>query len=541
MNNPFKRLILGIMGALAINASATDSTGSGNGYSSELDGRWRGALVFPQGASLTLGINIEQGEMTLDSPNQGMFGRKPTQFSLDGNSVSFTEKELNASFEGVLEDGRLKGRFLQGKHVDIELQKLDAADRERLVFEGSYRGDLIINKTGTLPLQLNVAVLADGYLGTLDSPAQHSYAIPLTELSISDQTVSFQSPMIQASYTGRFRGGAYRGTFVQGMERELDLKKVSADEEGQASVPKPQAGDHGGALAVITPQGVDKQFYAGHDAATLYEIGSNTKTMVAYLLARALAAGKVSASTSLSDIWPAAPADITLVELASHRSGLPRLPPNMRLDETTYADPYAHYDGALLHKALAELVPGEKGYLYSNFGFGVLGEALAENSGLSFSELLNEQLLKPFAMADTYVATGAGDAAKLAQGYDVMGEPVSAWHFDALAGAGAVVSSLDDMIKYLQSLMAQDVDTKKLIGIMLEPAKHLGECCTHPLGWMLDSDEQGRPYAWHAGQTAGFTSVIGFYLDGSRAMVWLNNQSIEAGPSLLAPLLQTSR
>lgn len=496
-------------------------------YDLELDGVWRGELKFEPGWSLALGINIKEGILTLDSPNQGAFGDEPTSYTLSGNTVSFVEKKLKVSFKGRLEGDTLKGQFTQGKTVDIELQKLDASDRERQKFEASYKGDLIINKTATLPLQLNVAVVPGGYIGMLYSPSQHPEPIPLTEMVIDDKQISFKSPVLNASYSATFKNGAYEGTFIQGMERPLTLKKVTPGEEGQASVPKPKAGEHGGVRAVITPAGVETEFYADHNANTLYEIGSNTKTMVAYLLAKTIVDGNIKADATLADYWPEAPADITLVQLASHRSGLPRLPENLLLEETNYHDPYASYGRQQMQEALASVTPGEKNYLYSNFGFGALGEALALNADQPFVIVLAKELLMPLAMENTYVAiTGIEDAAQLAQGFDLAGNPVSAWHFDAMAGAGAVVSTLDDMVSYVQAMMQKSAAKDPVMQLMLNPAEALGDCCSHPLGWMLEKDKKGRPFAWHAGQTAGFSSVIGFYLDGSRGMVLLNNQSI---------------
>lgn len=523
---------LGVLGILAMGPVVAETLVED--YNSVLDGVWRGELKFQQGVSLALGININEGIMTLDSPNQGMFGREPTAFTLSGNKVSFEEKELKASFQGTLEGDTLKGQFTQGKTIDIALQKLDASDRERQKFEASYKGDLVIDKAATLPLQLNIAVVPDGYVGTLDSPAQNSYGIPLTEVVIDDKQIRFQSPMIKASYSATYKDGAYEGTFVQGMERPLTLKKVTPGEEDQSSVPKPQAGDHGGALAVITPSGVETEFYADHNAQTRYEIGSNTKTMVAYLLARAIADGKVKADATLNDYWATAPDDITLVQLATHHSGLPRLPENLLLEEGSYHDPYAHYGRQQMQEALGSVTPGEKTYLYSNFGFGVLGETLAINADTDFANLLQEELLAPLQMANTTVAlAGKPDSPKLVQGFDFAGNPVSAWHFDSMAGAGAVVSNLDDMVKYVQAMMQKSAAKDPVMQLMLNPAESLGNCCPHPLGWMLEKDKKGRPFAWHAGQTAGFTSVIGFYLDGSRGMVLLNNQAIDTDGQIL--------
>ncbi|MCP8899288.1 serine hydrolase domain-containing protein [Gilvimarinus xylanilyticus] len=521
---------LGVFACASVQAQTDD-------YASELNGSWRGLLEFPQGVHLALGVNINNGHITLDSPNQGSYDMAPTEYRLAGTEVSFSKKELNASFRGQLKNGQLHGTFKQGKAVPISLQKLGASDRERMALEGRYTGDLVIDGSASLPLVLNVAVLPEGFVGTLDSPAQQSYTIPLTNLNIDQNRVSFESPMIHASYKGDFKDGAYRGTFVQGLERPLNLRKEKPGEEAQSAIPKPQAGKHGGAQAVITRDHVDTEFFADHNADTLYEIGSNTKTMVAYTLAQMLRDGRITPASQVGDYWPEVKDPITLVDLASHHSGLPRLPENMLSSAESFTDPYALYDDQLLQSALQNVSLNREGYLYSNFGYGVLGQALAREEKVSFEQLLQGRVFAPLGMSNTYVALSAQrDKPRLAQGYNVMDEPVAPWHFDALAGAGAVISNLDDMVKYLQAMLKLACDDSPLLATMLNPAQTLGECCPHPLGWMIEQDSKGRDYAWHGGMTAGFSSVIGFYLDGSRAMVLLNNQSIALSQKNLEPM-----
>lgn len=531
LKKSLKLIGLGAFACVSVQAQSDD-------YAPELNGSWRGVLEFPPGVKLALGVNINDGQITLDSPNQGSYDMAPTEYRLVGTEISFSKKELNASFSGQLDNGQLRGTFKQGKPVPIALQKLDASDRERMALEGRYSGDLIINGSANLPLVLNVAVLPEGFLGTLDSPAQQSYTIPLTNLNIDPTRVSFESPMIHASYNGEFKDGAYRGTFVQGMERPLDLRKEKPGEEGLPTVPKPQAGKHGGAQAVITRDRVETEFFADHNANTQYEIGSNTKTMVAYTLAQLLREGRVTPDSQVGDYWPEVKDSITLVDLASHHSGLPRIPENMLSGSESFTDPYAHYNDQLLQSALQNVSLHREGYVYSNFGYGVLGQALAREEKVSFATLLQRRVFTPLNMRGTYVALAAsGDQPSLAQGFNVLDEPVAPWHFDALAGAGAVVSTLDDMVKYLQAMLRLAREDDPLLATMLTPERILGQCCPHPLGWVLAQDSQGLDYAWHAGMTAGFSSVIGFYLDGSRAMVLLNNQSIGLSQENLKPML----
>lgn len=128
--------------------------------------------------------------------------------------------------DGNLVDGNLRGQFKQGRNYDITFYKLTGDAINRLNFEGAYRGNLAIDEETQLPLVLHVAVLAEGYLATLDSPRQQSYGIPVSNLQISDEALQFNSPMLQASYRGSAIRGGYQGEFKQGATLPLTLLKM---------------------------------------------------------------------------------------------------------------------------------------------------------------------------------------------------------------------------------------------------------------------------------------------------------------------------
>src|SRR5690554_168334 len=138
----------------------------------DLDGVWRGELEIQNGISLTIGLTIQNGELTLDSPNQGMFGKAPTEYEVTANSVSFSDADLSATFTAMVKDGALDGTFTQGKARPLVLEKLTESDLERIVFSHAYTGDLVINRRNSLPLWFKMAVFAGRYLSTQESPAQ---------------------------------------------------------------------------------------------------------------------------------------------------------------------------------------------------------------------------------------------------------------------------------------------------------------------------------------------------------------------------------
>ncbi|WP_097109721.1 hypothetical protein [Arsukibacterium tuosuense] len=198
-------------------------------HAEQLTGKWRGKLQMTPQAALTIGINISNAtegySLTIDSPNQTMFDYVPSQFKIEGNSVQFQDDKLNASFNGTLQQGQLRGEFSQGKTIPLNLQKLDDTQLKLLENEGSWFGDLVINNSARLPLVLNIAVADQGYHVTLDSPKQQSFGIPVDKFNLTDNTMEFNSAIINASYSATWQDDSWQGTFVQGSAMPLVLKK----------------------------------------------------------------------------------------------------------------------------------------------------------------------------------------------------------------------------------------------------------------------------------------------------------------------------
>lgn len=206
------------------------------------------------------------------------------------------------------------------------------------------------------------------------------------------------------------------------------------------------------------------------DPDTLFEIGSITKTFTGILLADAVLKGKVTLKDPITKYLPSgllakdSPLhSVTLLDLATHTSGLPRLPGNLAKG-TDPLDPYAHYSVERLQEYLRDFQETDfenRGEMsYSNLGMGLLGHLLAEVSGKSYEVLLQDTLLDPLRMKSTFVQRRPGDVPakeelRFATGH-AAGKPVSHWHIDALCGAGAIVSSARDMLIYAKAFWAED-------------------------------------------------------------------------------------
>ncbi len=254
------------------------------------------------------------------------------------------------------------------------------------------------------------------------------------------------------------------------------------------------------------------------DGDTLYELGSITKVYTGLLLADAHLTGVVRLTDPLAAHLPRGTAvpsvadrPIRLVDLATHASGLARLPSNLRADA---ADPYAAYGAAELYAGLAAArptrAPGEA-YAYSNFGAGALGHALVRAHGFADYEALTiARLCVVHGFDDTRVRPTPAQMARLAPPHDAALMPGKSWGFDALAGAGALRASTRDLVAFGRLFVAGALHTHAAAAA-LTLCEHSRAPGGPPmgLGWHFQDRLEGLGrVAFHEGQTGGYHSVL---------------------------------
>jgi D-alanyl-D-alanine-carboxypeptidase/D-alanyl-D-alanine-endopeptidase len=287
------------------------------------------------------------------------------------------------------------------------------------------------------------------------------------------------------------------------------------------------------ALAVVEESGSSVTL-AGRTpptSTTLFQIGSVTKVFTALVLARHVVRGAVALDQPVAELlpsdwrWPSGP-PITLGELATHSSGLPRIPPGMwgkvwRRDP----DPYADVGAGELAAALARIRLRRRGrQRYSNMGAGLLGHALAHHREMSYAELVAAEVTGPLGMRDTVVERSEDQVARSATGHTRRGtEHRTAWQFDAMAGAGALWSTPDDLQVFLRAhLNPSDDELGAAIRLAMSP--HLAASGgPHGLGWIRTPGRRGPDGWFHNGGTAGFRSIVVVCPEAQRASVALAN------------------
>jgi D-alanyl-D-alanine-carboxypeptidase/D-alanyl-D-alanine-endopeptidase len=281
---------------------------------------------------------------------------------------------------------------------------------------------------------------------------------------------------------------------------------------------------------------------------TEFEVGSVTKVFTALLLAESERAGKVSRLDPAAkyllppgDPAQAALAKITLLSLATHTSGLPRLPANIGRNPDGSSDPYATYGRAQLVEALRLHGPGApagRAVAYSNFGAAVLGEALGSAWGTSYPQALRAHVLDPLGLkASSLNLAGSTPPPSLAPGH-AGAKPVPNWTWQAFAPAGALLSSARDMGLFLSACLAKgenalSADIDATLEAQADSADTGGKIA---LAWFL-ADDPAVPVAWHNGATAGSHAFVAFSRKTGAGIALLANNSQSASEQLGMGLL----
>lgn len=287
-------------------------------------------------------------------------------------------------------------------------------------------------------------------------------------------------------------------------------------------------------IEAVIGQGEAREFLAGGatpDAGPrLFQIGSVTKTFTALVLARAVVRGDLELDQPVRDLlpefrgWPSGE-PITLLELATHTSGLPRIPGTLWSEVLRRnPDPYARIDAAALGRAIETTRLRRRGKVsYSNLGFGLLGHALAVGAGTDYATLVGREVTGPLGMIDT-VIDPTNTSVDVAAGHTRGGRrrPV-AWRFDAMAGCGALWSTTTDLATYLSAhLHPPDAELGEAIRLTLRPHARLGRSEVG-LAWHGLPPMARTPGWFHNGGTYGFRSHVAFVPDRNRFVVVLGN------------------
>lgn len=267
------------------------------------------------------------------------------------------------------------------------------------------------------------------------------------------------------------------------------------------------------------------------DMDSVFEIGSITKVFTALLLADMVQRREVGLADPVASLLPAGTKipekgkPITLLDLATYTSGLPRMPGNFAPGDSK--NPYADYTDAMMMEFLAshELKhePGTH-YEYANLGFALLGHALATHAGKPYETLVVERLCAPLGLADTRITLTPSMKARRVQAHDANLFPTPDWEFQAFAGAGALHSTANDLCTFVEAAMGQrESPLKEAFALLLSTRRPAYKPTPDAaLGWFVSSGKLDET-VWKDGGTGGTCSFVGYGRKGQRGGVVLSN------------------
>lgn len=285
-----------------------------------------------------------------------------------------------------------------------------------------------------------------------------------------------------------------------------------------------------GDLQATVHLGVTKEGGARPTDDTVYEIGSASKVFTGLLLADAVNQNLLRLDQPARELLPrnvmmpqGQGKPITLLNLATHDSGLPRLSDNMPFGNAE--NPYSDYDSKLAYEFLNQYQltrePGDQ-YEYSNFGMSLLGNLVSRNAKVSYDDLLATRITKPLGMLDTAVECSPAMREQLASPYAAPGTPTSNWDFADMPGAGGIRSTTGDLLTFAKAnLDPPENAAGQAIDLAWKIHRHGGPSGPNMgLGWHLADDQATR---WHNGQTGGYHSMVMINRDQQAAVVLMTN------------------
>lgn len=255
-------------------------------------------------------------------------------------------------------------------------------------------------------------------------------------------------------------------------------------------------------------------------ADAVLALGELTQVFTSALLALLVEGGQVRLDTPLGELLPRmllpdeSAGRITLEQLATHTSGMPRLPPNLDPDSgpPNPEDPFGHYSAGLFGELLRGYRPARpppRPYAESFLGMGVLGHALSRRAGLNYGHALRDLLFKPLGMGDTTARVSEEQEPRLLPGHTARGKAMARWTFPALPGAAALHSTVADQLRFLDANLGRgDAGVVRALRLTHAPRVEAGPARAG-LGWLV-STVRGQPVVWRSSVLGGYTGFLGF-------------------------------
>jgi len=276
---------------------------------------------------------------------------------------------------------------------------------------------------------------------------------------------------------------------------------------------------------------------------TIFEIGGLTKTFTSSLVSILVEEGKMEFDKPLNDYLSASEKNeetqlITIDQLLTHTSRLPRMPLEFGVKEIEGNNPYAHYTKQDLMDFYKEYIPLEPkkkrkeknknkdNYSYSHLNYALVEIAIESGQNSSFEKLLTDKILTPIELHDTRIELSKDQKKRLATGYTTSGQSTVPWTFQSFKASEGLKSTAQDLIKFAEAHIGEsNSDLTKAFYATHEGRKKTSRSkkVAAARGWHVISPKKYHDIVIHTGNTNGHRSYLAFVKESETAVVILTN------------------
>lgn len=264
-------------------------------------------------------------------------------------------------------------------------------------------------------------------------------------------------------------------------------------------------------------------------ADAVFPIGSITKTMTGLSIMQLVAQGRLSIDDRTGQYIEGLPPTIAALKirnLLDHTSGIVGYTdlPDFPLQSQR---PFTREEmlGWFVNRPL-QFEPGAR-WSYTNSGIFLLGLIIERVSGLTYAEYLQQNVFAPFGMSQSSMAGWETIIPNRARGYMRAASGLrNGARYDPLVpfSAGAVLSTLDDMLKYRRGVFGDGPTSPTVRRLLLQrDTLNDGTRLPYALGCLAVTEFEGHRKVGHPGDIFGFSSQYAYYPDDDLTIVLLTN------------------
>ncbi|MEM6963850.1 MAG: serine hydrolase domain-containing protein [Bacteroidota bacterium] len=278
---------------------------------------------------------------------------------------------------------------------------------------------------------------------------------------------------------------------------------------------------------------------------TIFEIGGLTKAFTASLVGVLVNEGKMDYDQPFNAYLPPTEQNqylekLTIGELITHTSQMPRMPTEFGVKEREPNNPYAHYTKQDLMGFYKDyiIIPSKRkekkrkrqsanNYAYSHVNYALLERAIENSQKTDFSTILSDQILMPIGMMDTKVELSSEQAERLAKGYNVAGTSTPPWTFQSFEASQGLKSTAKDLMKFMETHMGKRNPELTAAFELTHGGRiqtGLDKRVEVSKGWHIISPKKKyHDIVAHTGNTNGHRAYIAFVKESETAVVILSN------------------